>query len=88
MAASYAPGSLDSMKHPAETDEFIKIIKAERGVEDDVGAQRLFGEYAFDKGNTDDAKTHLKKRTSSMVITTTPRSFFVRLAKMSSYRTT
>ena len=62
MAASYAPGLLfDSMKHPAETDEFIKIIKAERGVEDDVGAQRLFGEYAFDKGNTDDAKTHLKK---------------------------
>ncbi len=51
----------DSMKHPAETDEFIKIIRAERGVEDDVGAQRLFGEYAFDKGNTDDAKTHLKK---------------------------
>ena len=51
----------DSMKHPAETDEFIKIVKAEFGVEDSVAAQRLFGEYAFDKGNTEDAKTHLKK---------------------------
>ena len=49
----------DSVKHPTETDEFIKIIKAEFGVEDSVEAQRLFGEYAFDKGNTDEAKEHL-----------------------------